>query len=1174
MNLAPRGFGARTAIVLCFALAIACSIRAVGSASPQFVLNPVLLVDPFIGTTATYDRQDVIDTFPGADVPFGMVQWSPDTPSQNAGGGYEYSDKKIIGFGLDHLSGPGCSVFGDFDVLPVIGAVRDPADAQQPFTHVNETAIPGYYAVTLGDPGIRAQLSVTARTGLGEFTFPASREANLLFNASSNQNGVVDASIRIVPPHEIEGSARTGQFCGMPDLYNVYFVARFDRPFTSYGTWRHQDVAPGSAQSTGAGSGGWVSFDALSDPNVKVKVGLSFVSEAGARANLQAENKGWDLGAVQTRAADAWQQLLSRIEIQGGSREQQAIFYTALYHALLHPNVISDVTGEYPGFDFKIHRVRRGHEEYGNFSGWDIYRSQAPLMALLAPSRTSDAAQSLVDEAEQGGWLPKWPLVNGYTAVMAGDAADAILAGYYAFGARDFDTRAALAAMVKGATILPGPGDPPGQGWYEERPANDEYLRHGYVFYGHTTNVAPVPNGASETLEYALADLSIAQFAHGLGDEAVYRSSLRRSQNWANVFDTATGYIAARDSQGAFLNFPITADGQPGFQEGNAAQYTWETQEDYRDLIRGMGGRKAALERLDVYFSRLNAQQDKPYAWMGNEPSIGDEFVYLAAGEPWKAQQIIREVQNTQWLDEPQGLAGNDDLGTMSAWYVWNAMGLFPENPALRRLVIGTPLFPHVFVRVPGGLAVDVAAPGAAANVAYVQSLRVGGVSTQKTWVDLPMHGTLALDFTMSATADTSWGTAPDAAPPSYALTPVVFPASTLATLAATNLDAQVSQGGSSAVAFQISNTQGEQPVSVSWIAHVPAGITLRPESGTVTVPAGGTASVAASVTAASGTAAGYYDLPITAAPSNGAVLPHVTAVVRVGTARPALAYVLNSRDGTVTPIDVRTHGFAGAILTGKGLRQGVLAPDGSRLYVLDDDGLQAIDTVSQTVRASVKLDGDLSGIAISPDGRTLWISQHGKNDVVPVDVRSLRAGTPVALPSPGRLAIAPDGSTAYVLSSDLGTVTPVDLSTRRARTPIAVGVSPSALAIAPDGKTLYVTQRAMGDVLAMDLRAGAVSATIHTGISPSSIAVAPDGTLAYVTNWAARTVTPIDLRTGAPGNAIDVGGGPTGVAFTRDGVTAFVVTNEDDAVVPIDVPGGTAGAPIPVGRSPLQIVL
>ncbi len=401
---------------------------------------------------------------------------------------------------------------------------------------------------------------MTKRTGLGRFTFPQTPRANVLFNASSNQSGVTDASIHIVAPDEIAGSATTGHFCGMPDRYNVYFVAQFDRAFGSYGMWKKKQVMPGAMQSDGAGTGGWVTFDTTANAVVRMKVGLSFVSEAGALANLRAENRGWNLEAVRNGATAAWQKMLGRVSVEGGTPVERHVFYTALYHALLHPNIENDATGLYPGFDGKIHRVRPGHDEYANFSGWDIYRTQTSLMALLAPHEASDAGQSLVDAAAQGGWLPKWSLVNGYTAVMAGDPADAILATYYAFGARNFDLHAALDAMMKGAA-LPANDDPPGQGWYVERLANDEYLHRGYVVNHHTTNVAPVPNGASETLEYALADFSLAQFAKALGDDAAYREALH-ARKTGRTFSTrppASSRLATRTARSCKRRSPSTA---------------------------------------------------------------------------------------------------------------------------------------------------------------------------------------------------------------------------------------------------------------------------------------------------------------------------------------------------------------------------------------------------------------------------------------------------------------------------------------------------------------------------------------------------------------------------------------------------------------------------------------
>ncbi len=289
-------------------------------------MGPAGLVNTFVGTSGT-TIGGPIDTFPGADVPFGMVQWSPDTPAQNAGGGYDYGDHDITGFSLTHLSGPGCSVFGDFAVLPVIGTLpSDPSTMRQPFSHANEESAPGWYAVSLGNPAIRTELTVTRRTGLARFTFPVTSEANLLLNAASNQAGVTAAQVKVSWPNEISGTASSGFFCGMPDRYTVHFVARFDRPFTGAGVWND-------------GRGAWVRFDATRNPQVVMKVGLSFVDDAGARANLAAEATSWNPIAVRNRATEVWSGMLARIAVTGGTTPQRRTFYTAFYHTLLHPNV-------------------------------------------------------------------------------------------------------------------------------------------------------------------------------------------------------------------------------------------------------------------------------------------------------------------------------------------------------------------------------------------------------------------------------------------------------------------------------------------------------------------------------------------------------------------------------------------------------------------------------------------------------------------------------------------------------------------------------------------------------------------------------------------------------------------------------------------------------------------
>ncbi len=1134
---------------------------------------PTLLVDPFVGTSTTPDGSDVIDDFPGADVPFGMVQWSPDTPSQNAGGGYEYQDKAITDFSLTHLSGPGCSVFGDIGILPTVGAVTDPAHAQQPFSHLSEVEAPGWYAVTVGNPGIRTELAVTKRTGLGTFTYPNAQQANVLFNISSDQAGVNDAFVRISGRNELTGWASSGGFCGMPDRYVVYFVAKFDRPFASYGTWKGAQTSAGASAARGVGTGAWVSFDRSVNSVVRVKVAISFVDEAGALANLQAENRGWNPIAVRNAAASAWQHMLERIQVGGGTRGEQRFFYTSLYHALLHPNVYSDVTGQYRGYDGNVHRVKPGHVEYANFSDWDIYRTEMPLLALIAPREAGDMVQSLVDASNQDGWLPRWALLNSATSVMGGDSVDPVIAGAYAFGARDFDVHAALGAMVKGASDT---SDPPADGWYIERPELRDYLDRGYIVNTHTTSVSPVPNGASETLEYALDDFSIAQFARQIGQTGTYNDFMKRSDDWANLFDTSTGLIAPRDAGGAFMNTPITDAGQSGFQEGNAAQYTWMVPQDLRDLIRGMGGNAAAISKLDTFFTQINAGQDKPYAWLGNEPTLGSPWVYLSAGEPWRAQQIVRQSLTTMFADTPQGLPGNDDLGTMSAWWIWGAMGLYPQNPSVRAFDVGSPLFTHVVVSAPSGPTIRIDAPAAADSAPYVQTLRVNGRPTDRTWVSLPMHGTLALDFNLGDAPNRSWGVAANDAPPSFASGPVSFPPSTTATFHASIPHAELAPGGSTSLSFEIANS-GDAAQPVTWRALAPDGITLSPASGSVDVTPGKDAHVQVQLAVAGKVRGGLYNVPIDGT-ANGAQIAHLTAIVRVqGRETLHLGYIENRFDNTVTPIDPVTGAIGADIPAGNEPRDAVLSPDGRRLYVADRSGqtVTVIDTQQRKVVAAVNVGKSPNGVQLAPDGKTVWVADNDDGTIQAIDTATLKASAPIAVgKNPRYIAVAPDGLTLYVTNQGSNSVTPVDLRTRTVEPPIPTGAQPAGIAVTPDGKKAYVANFGSNDVTPIDLVRRAALPNIPVGVSPVVVAIAPDGSVALVSNFASTTITPIDVATGRAQAAIQVGGAPYGIAITPDSKTAIVVIRRDNACVQIDLRTGRVGPAIGLGTSPYTVAL
>ncbi|HYK51995.1 MAG TPA: GH92 family glycosyl hydrolase, partial [Candidatus Eremiobacteraceae bacterium] len=1127
--------------------------------------------DPLVGTSGNgYDGG--IDTFPGADAPFGMVQWSPDTPSQPAGGGYNYSDSTITGFTLTHLSGPGCNVFGDAGILPMIGPVTAPASASQAFSHASEVATPGYYEIRVGMPSVRVQLAATPRTGLGRFTFPPSPQADILVNASSNQNGVSNSTVQITSPTEIVGSASSGWFCGMPDTYTVYFVLDFDRPFTTHGTWLAKKITPDSDQSTGIGSGAYVSFDTTADPTVNVKVALSWVSLDGARANLRLEAHSWDVDAVRAAAHRAWNSDLGRVQIGGGTDLQRRVFYTALYHTMLHPNIYSDADGRYRGFDGQVHSVDRGHVEYATFSGWDIYRTEVPLLAMLEPARTSDMMRSLVHAAQQGGWLPKWSLVNGESAVMGGDPSDPIIAGAYTFGARDFDAHAALAAMVKGATNT---GGPLGQG--SQRPGLGEYESRGYVVNDHATNVAPLANGASLTLEYSLDDFSISQLARFLGDERTADAMTARSQNWTNLFDRWSGLITPRDSDGAFESAPLTENGQSGFQEGTAAQYTWMVPQGYGALIAGLGGRDRAVAALDAFFTQIDAGQAEPYAWMGNEPSIGSPWAYLAAGAPWKAQTVIRDVMTQLWGDTPDGIPGNDDLGTMSAWYVWCALGLYPQVVASPVLDLGAPLFPYARVNVPHGASIEIVAPGASADAAYVQSVRWGHLAWSDSWVPFRTSKPMRLTVSVAATPNRYWASAPTDGPPTYTTGPPKFPAFTASTLMPpTPGELLLTSGSSASFKFAIENA-GTTPDTVAWTAQSDDPLTVTPLSGRLDAAAAAASSVTASVSVAPHTPSGLYDFSLAGVSGDGAAIARVTGVVQVmgpGNRPPSLAYVANFFDNEVAPFDPRTHAVGQPIVVGELPREVAISPDGRRVYASNNgaNSVSVIDTATQSVIATINVGHSPWGVRVSPDSSTVWVANGGDNTIQPIDASTLVAGKAIPVgQNPEDIAISPDGSMLWVVDVNSGDVMPVNARTETPLDPIIVGPHPRGIAISPDGSRVFVSDFAGNEVTPIDTVTRKAGTSIPVGIAPRGLVVSPDGKMLYVADFGSNEVSRIDLTTMTALAPIQVGLNPVAVGLDSSGLTLFVVNQDDDDCMPIDLSTLRIGAPIPLGDRPMS---
>ncbi len=729
-------------------------------------------VDPFIGTGADGN------TFPGATLPFGMIQWSPDTRPD---GWYHYSDKTIRGFSLTHISGAGCSVYADLPILPwpiyeggsgpVVGSTFD--DTALIFSHEHESAHPGYYSVesnTVSDTGVKTELTVTQHAGMGRFFFPAGAGRMLIFKAAASANinaknrETDTSSVEIRGRNTIVGSVHSGGFCGSPTHYVLYFAAKFEKPFESFGTWTDK-IAADTTSASGHQAGTYVSFPSGMEP-VVMKIGISFVSLENAEANLTAEIPGWDFDVVHASAKAEWTKMLDLVQAEGGTSEQRTIFYTGLYHMLLSPNLFSDDNGDYIGFDQKVRRLPASQQQFANFSDWDIYRDVVQFQSLLLPEQTSQMMESLVRDAEQSGWLPRWPVANDVSYIMGGDSSAVLLSEAYAFGARGFDLNTALHFMLKGATE---PGKGPHN--YAERPGLSNYLTKGYVPLSDDPEAA-----ASITLEYASADFAVSRFAAAIGDHAHKSSLLRSAQNWRSLFDQDGGWIRPRNGDGKFLEgwdpdhlLPHhknwDKDNQMGFEEGSTWQYSFMVPHNYAGVFQAMGGNASVVPKLDKFFEKLSGWA-LPNFTVANEPDFCAPYAYLWTGNPWKTQQVIDRIRRETFTTKADGLPGNDDLGATSGVYVWNAIGMYPVIPGVGGFALGTPMFPRVSMHLGNGT-LDIVSRG---QGIYVHSVVVNGKPQASSWLELsalsqPQN---RVEFELGAEPDHDWAVKPASFPPSF----------------------------------------------------------------------------------------------------------------------------------------------------------------------------------------------------------------------------------------------------------------------------------------------------------------------------------------------------------------------------------------------------------------------
>ena len=635
--------------------------------------------------------------YPGATYPYGMVQFTP-----------SYFSKRS-GFVINQLSGGGCEHMGNFPTFPVKGKLKMSPDniLNYRINISEEKGHAGYYEAMVQED-IKAKLTVTERTGMASYEYPADQQyGTVIIGGGISATPIEQAAIVITAPNKCEGYAEGGNFCGLRTPYKVYFVAEFDTDALESGTWKRNELKPNTTFAEGEYSGVYFTFDVNKKKNIQYKIGVSYVSVENARENLKAENTGWDFLQIQNQAESKWNHYLGKIEVEGTNPDRTTQFYTHLYRSFIHPNVCSDVNGEYMGADFKVHKSRSKH--YTSFSNWDTYRTQIQLLSILDPEVVSDIVISHQLFAEEaGGAFPRWVMANIETGVMQGDPTPILISNAYAFGARNYDPKPIFKTMRKGAEE---PGAMSQE--VEARPGLKQYLDKGYY-------------NASIQLEYTSADFAIAQFAlHAVGDEFASWRYFHFARSWKNLYNPETGWLQSRNPDGSWK--PLTED----FRESTYKNYFWMVPYDIAGLIEIIGGKAAAEKRLDEFFTRLDAGYNDAWFASGNEPSFHIPWIYNWVGTPYKAQEIINRVLNEQYSSKIDGLPGNDDLGTMGAWYVFACIGLYPEIPGVGGFTVNTPIFSSVKVHLKKG---DMVIKGGSEKNIYIKSMKLNGKPYDSTW--------------------------------------------------------------------------------------------------------------------------------------------------------------------------------------------------------------------------------------------------------------------------------------------------------------------------------------------------------------------------------------------------------------------------------------------------------
>ena len=668
--------------------------------------QPVDEVNPFIGTS-NYGT-----TNPGAVCPQGMMSVVPfnvmgsdlnrfDKDKQWWSTPYSADNKFFTGFAHGSLSGVGCPELGSLLLMPTQGALN--VDYKEYGSeYKDEVASPGYYATRLTKYGILAEATATMRTGLSRFTFPKG-ESHILLHLGEGLTNESGATVRFVNDTEIEGSKLLGTFCYNPTaVFPVYFVMKLSKAPTKRGYWKKQRPMTAEAawdadagkykiygsytrEMSGDDIGVWFDYDTEENESISVKVGISYVSIENARKNMEAEQPGFDFDKVRTAAREMWNKDLSRVEIEGGSKDERTIFYTGLYHLLIHPNILQDVNGEYP----QMESLQVGHTKgnrYTVFSLWDTYRNVSTLMTLLYPDRQIDIIRTMIDMYKENGWLPKWELYGRETFTMEGDPSIPYIVDAYMRGLRDYDVNLAYEAMRKGATT---PGE-----FSLLRPDANDYFTRGYVPLREQYD-----NSVSHALEYYIADWNLSNFAQALGKKADAQLFYERSMGYKHYYSKEFKTLRPLLPDGSFYSPFDPKQGEnfepsPGFHEGNAWNYTFYVPHDIKGLAKLMGGDKAFVNHLQSVF-------DKGYYDPANEPDIAYPYLFsYFKGEEWRTQKLIRELLKSGYHNAPNGVPGNEDTGTMSAWAIFSMMGFYPACPGDVNYVLTSPTFDKVTIHL------------------------------------------------------------------------------------------------------------------------------------------------------------------------------------------------------------------------------------------------------------------------------------------------------------------------------------------------------------------------------------------------------------------------------------------------------------------------------------------